>query len=53
LAVDTRSTAERGSNISYCAALNVVPLPGLLPEEECGDAGHEAAQKATQDARLV
>ena len=32
--------------------LNVVPLPGLLPEEEGGDAGHEAAQQAVQQATL-
>ena len=33
--------------------LNVVSLPGLLSEKERGDAGHEAAQEAAQDAGLV
>jgi len=53
LTVDTGGTAERSSNIPYCAALNVVSLPGLLPQEQRGDAGHEAAQEAAQDAGLV
>ena len=33
--------------------LNVVPLHGLMPQEQGGDAGHEAAQEAAQDAGLV
>ena len=32
--------------------LNVVSLPGLLSEKERGDAGHEAAQEAVQQATL-
>jgi len=53
LTIHAGCTAERGSNISYGAALNVVSLPGLLPQEQGGDAGHEAAQEAAQDAGLV
>jgi len=53
LTVDTGCAAERGSHVSHSAALNVVLLPGLLPKEQGGDAGHQAAQEAAQDARLV
>lgn len=53
LTVDTWGTTERCSNIANSAALNVVFVPGLLPEQQRGDAGHEAAQQAAQDARLA
>merc|ERR1740124_226445 len=52
LAHDTGSTAEGSPNISSSVTFYVVPLPGLLPEEEGGDAGHEAAQQAVQQPTL-
>ena len=52
LAHDTGSAAEGSPNISSSVSLYVVPLPGLLPEEEGGDAGHEAAQQAVQQPTL-
>ena len=37
---------------SYYTHLNIVPLPGLLPEEEGGDAGHDSVQQAVQHPTL-
>ena len=52
LAHDAGSAAEGSPNISSSVSLYVVPLPGLLPEEEGGDAGHEAAQQSVQQPTL-
>jgi len=53
LAHDTRSAAKCSPNIPHGVALYVVPLPGLLPEEKGGDAGHDAAQQAVQQPTLA
>ena len=47
LKLDTGSAAHRGAYVSHSVSLDVVPLPGLLSEEEGGDAGDEATQQAT------
>ena len=52
LAHDTGGAAEGGANIPCSVPLYVVPLPGLLPEEEGGDAGHDAAREAVKQATL-
>ena len=52
LTLHTGSAAHRGANVSHGVSLDIVPLPGLLSEEEGGDAWHEAAQQAVQKATL-
>ena len=53
LAGHTGGTAEGSSGITQVRALDVVPLPGPVPQDEGGDAGEPAAEEATQDPRLV
>jgi len=53
LAVDTLSAAEGGADVSNDASLNVVFLPGLWSEEQGGNARHDAAKQAADDARLL
>ena len=53
LAGDEAPAAERAHGISRRAALNTVPLPGLLPQDEDGDARKEAAEEAAQPATLA
>lgn len=44
LAGDKASATEGAEGISGGRAFNAVPLPGLLPQDEDGDAGEEAAE---------
>ena len=44
LAGDEASATEGAEGISGGRAFNAVPLPGLLPQDEDGDAGEEAAE---------
>lgn len=53
LAGDETSAAEGAHGISAGRALDAVPLPGLLPQDEHGDAGEEAAEEAAQPAALA
>merc|ERR1719369_28585 len=48
LTLHTCSAAECSAYISYSVSLNVVPLPGLLSEQQGWYAGHDAAQDAVQ-----
>merc|ERR1719516_323410 len=45
-------TAKRTPDIPHGVPLNIVPLPGLLPQEEGGDARHDAAQQAVEQPAL-
>jgi len=53
LAGDELSTAEGAHRISRSRALDAVPLPGILPKDEDGDAGENAAEQAAQPAALA
>ena len=53
LAGDEASAAEGAHGISGGGALDAVPLPGLLPQDEDGDAGEEAAEEAPQPTALA
>ena len=53
LAGDEASAAEGAHGISCGGALDAVPLPGLLPQDEDGDAGEEAAEEAAQPTALA
>ena len=53
LAGDKASATEGAEGISGGRAFNAVPLPGLLPQDEDGDAGEEAAEEAAQPTALA
>jgi len=53
LAGDELSTAEGTHRVPGSGALDAVPLPGILPEDEDGDAGEDAAEEAAQPAALA
>ncbi len=40
-------------NVRDCSHLDAVSLPGLLPEQEDGQAGEEASQEAAERAALA
>merc|ERR1719234_1836444 len=42
LALNTGCAAEGQSSILHRIAVNVVPLPGLLPQQQSWDARHDA-----------
>merc|ERR1719266_5935 len=52
LTLDTGSATEGEPSILHGVALNVVPLPGLLSQQQSRDAGHDAAKQHEEDARL-
>jgi len=45
LDADAAAAAEGAQRVVSGAPLNLVPLPGLLPEEEDGDAGENAREE--------
>ena len=47
------SAAEGAHGISAGRALDAVPLPGLLPQDEHGDAREAAAEEAAQPAAFA
>ena len=53
LAGDERPAAEGAHGVAGGGALDAVPLPGLLPQDEDGDAGEEAAEEAAQPTALA
>jgi len=53
LAGDEWSTAEGAHRVAGSGAFDSVPLPGLPPQQEDGDAGQEAAEEAAQEAGLA
>merc|ERR1719370_1628737 len=53
LALNAGGAAEGHSSILHCVAVNVVPLPGLLSQEQSWDARHDAAKQHVEDSRLA
>ena len=53
LTVDESPAAERAEGVILCRAVDAVPLPGLCPQEEGGDAGDAAAQAAATAGALA
>jgi len=53
LTVDAGCAAERGGHITTNFALNIPPLPGLLPQQKSWCAGQEHAEQAAQETRLA
>ena len=53
LAGDEWSAAEGAHCVAGSGAFDAVPLPGLPPQHEDGDAGQEAAEEAAQEAGLA
>ena len=37
----------------FSPSVNVVFLPGLRSEKQCGNAGHDAAKEAAEDSRFL
>ena len=52
LAVHTRGAAPRSSNVPHRGALYLIPGPGLLPQQQGGEAGHDAGQGIIQEPTL-
>ena len=48
----TGGAADRAHQVPHGAPLYVVPLPGLLPEQQGGDAGEDEAQQAAHQTTL-
>ena len=53
LTVDESPAAAGARGILGGRALDAVPLPGLLPQDEDGDNGAETAEEAEQPAALA
>jgi hypothetical protein len=53
LAVDTGGATAARHHVSTGAALNVPLIPGLLPEQQGGDAGQETSQETAEEAGLT
>merc|ERR1719239_1411637 len=53
LALNTGSAAEGQSSVLHRVTVNVVPFPGLLPQQQGWDARHDAAQQHIKDTRLA
>ena len=53
LAGDEWPAAEGAHRVAGGGALDAVPLPGLRPQHEDGNAGQEAAEEAAQEAGLA
>ena len=53
LAGNTGGTAEGSSGITKVGALDVVSLPGPVPQDEGGDAGQPAAEETTENSILI
>merc|ERR1719234_1605320 len=53
LALNTGCAAEGQPSVLHRVTVNVVPFPGLLPQQQSWDARHDAAQQHIQDTRLA
>merc|ERR1719234_2695802 len=53
LALNTGGAAKGQSSILHRVTVNVVPFPGLLPQQQSWDARHDAAQQHVEDTGLA